>query len=140
MERARTQAGLRLKRQALREAQFEDEERRRRSMSPLESASEDRAAELEARVRANSPTLTVAGTPLPLVFPVDPVGRWSYTARARVSPDKHIFADALHAEVNLVAGLTPYHGVSPIFTGPDGVPPGPQDQLRTLVDTMQRCM
>eukprot|EP00965_Chrysotila_dentata_P188276 6172635-Pleurochrysis_carterae.AAC.3 len=36
--------------------------------------------------------------------------------------------------------LTPYHGVSPIFTGPGGVPPGPQHQLKTLVNTMQGCM
>eukprot|EP00965_Chrysotila_dentata_P125307 4142666-Pleurochrysis_carterae.AAC.1 len=29
---------------------------------------------------------------------------------------------------------------SPIFTGPGGVPPGPQRQLRALVNTMQGCM
>eukprot|EP00965_Chrysotila_dentata_P133669 4420453-Pleurochrysis_carterae.AAC.2 len=116
-KRARTQAGLRLKRQALREARFEDEERGRRGLSPLESASEERAADTETRMRADNPTLTVA-----------------------VAPEKSIFADTLHAEVNLVAELTPYHGVSPILTGPDGVPPGPRHQLKTLVDTMQSCM
>eukprot|EP00965_Chrysotila_dentata_P161458 5332407-Pleurochrysis_carterae.AAC.1 len=137
--RARDQAVLRLKREAWREAEYESEERRRRDMSPLEETCEERAAETVARIRANTPALTVAGTRLPLVFPVAPEDRWTYASRSRIAL-KPILADTLHAEVNMLVGLTPYHGVSPIFGGPNVATPGPQHQMKTLGDIMHGCL
>eukprot|EP00965_Chrysotila_dentata_P008396 273588-Pleurochrysis_carterae.AAC.1 len=95
---------LRLRRQAMLEAEHEAEERGKRGESPP-TIRRGEAKAIEVRMRAENPTLTLAGTQLPFQFPLDPAERMMYGTHSKVE-GKLIFADTLHGEYQFVVGLS----------------------------------
>eukprot|EP00965_Chrysotila_dentata_P112279 3711927-Pleurochrysis_carterae.AAC.1 len=63
-------------------------------------------------MRAENPSLSLAGTRLPFQFPLDPAERMLYGTCTNME-GKFIFADTLHGECQFAAGLSPSHGESP---------------------------
>eukprot|EP00965_Chrysotila_dentata_P228503 6196640-Pleurochrysis_carterae.AAC.1 len=76
-EKSRAQPIMRLKRQAVLEAEHEAEERRKRGESPPTAQRRDVKA-IEEHMREENPSLTLAGTCLPFQFPLDPMQRMLY--------------------------------------------------------------
>eukprot|EP00965_Chrysotila_dentata_P121349 4012095-Pleurochrysis_carterae.AAC.1 len=63
-------------------------------------------------MRAETPSLTLAGTRLPFQFPLDPAERMLYGTRTNIE-GKFLFTDTLHGECQFAVGLSPSHGESP---------------------------
>eukprot|EP00965_Chrysotila_dentata_P038729 1286682-Pleurochrysis_carterae.AAC.1 len=86
-------------------------------------------------MRAENPSLTLAGTRLPFQFPLDPAERILYGTRTNVE-GRFLYGDTLHGGCQIAIGLSPYHGESPVFAGAAGTPHGHQHQLWALFEAM----
>eukprot|EP00965_Chrysotila_dentata_P000974 31489-Pleurochrysis_carterae.AAC.1 len=90
-------------------------------------------------MRAENPSLTLAGTRLPFQFPLDPTERMLYGTRTNIE-GRFLYGNTLHGECQFAVGLSPYHGESPVFAGAAGTPHGHQHQLWALFETMDGLM
>eukprot|EP00965_Chrysotila_dentata_P027824 924574-Pleurochrysis_carterae.AAC.1 len=117
---------LRLKRQAVPEAEHEAEERRERGESPP-TIQRQEVNIIEERMRAENPSLTLAGTRLPFQFPLDPTERMLYGPTSKAGS-----STGIRSMVNVNSRLGCGRAA--------GTPQGHQHQLWALFEAMDGLM